>query len=89
VALNPSGSPKSGKSGPTVSDFESLTTSTAGAGESRCSTSAPTSCGGASTEEELGHLTAKPVVLGGAEGVVGEARGAQPEWIAKVRISNP
>lgn len=36
-------------------------------------------------EEELGHLTAKPVVLGGAEGVVGEARGAQPEWIAKVR----
>ncbi|GAA5874735.1 hypothetical protein JCM3774_004795 [Rhodotorula dairenensis] len=36
-------------------------------------------------DEELNHLTAKPVVLGGAEGVVGEARGAQPEWIAKVR----
>lgn len=37
-------------------------------------------------EEQLGHLAAKPpVVLGGAEGVVGEARGAQPEWIAKVR----
>ncbi|GAA5990217.1 hypothetical protein JCM10908_005878 [Rhodotorula pacifica] len=36
-------------------------------------------------EEEISHLAAKPVVLGGAEGVVGEARGAQPEWIAKVK----
>lgn len=50
------------------------------------STSRNTTAGlGKVGEEELGHLTAKPVVLGGAEGVVGEARGAQPEWIAKVR----
>lgn len=40
---------------------------------------------GNSGEEQLAHLHAKPVVLGGAEGVVGEAAGKQPEWIAKVR----
>ncbi|BGP01517.1 hypothetical protein RTG_02692 [Rhodotorula toruloides ATCC 204091] len=34
--------------------------------------------------EELGHLNAPPV-MGGAEGVVGEAAGLRPEWIAKVK----
>ncbi|BGP33525.1 hypothetical protein JCM10296v2_005329 [Rhodotorula toruloides] len=34
--------------------------------------------------EELGHLNAPPVV-GGAEGVVGEAAGLRPEWIARVK----
>ncbi|BGP60618.1 hypothetical protein NBRC10512_007765 [Rhodotorula toruloides] len=34
--------------------------------------------------EELTHLNAPPV-MGGAEGVVGEASGLRPEWIARVK----
>ncbi|TNY20916.1 GRAM domain-containing protein, partial [Rhodotorula diobovata] len=36
-------------------------------------------------EEERAHLAAPGKVLGGAEGVVGESFGLQPEWIVKVR----
>jgi hypothetical protein len=35
-------------------------------------------------DEELGHLNAPPV-MGGAQGVVGEAAGLRPEWIARVK----
>ncbi|GJN90394.1 hypothetical protein Rhopal_003405-T1 [Rhodotorula paludigena] len=35
--------------------------------------------------EQVAHLSAGDRILGGAEGVVGEAYGAKPEWIAKVK----
>lgn len=49
-------------------------------------TSANTTSGlGRPGEEQRAHLEAPGKVLGGAEGVVGESYGVQPEWIVKVR----